>query len=260
MMFVDAHVHLSDEEYSGCIVDVLAEAREANVIALVSNSTDLKTCLGSLDLAKHNSGFIYAALGIHPWTVQNMNGDEYDQIVRLISSEKANIALVAIGEIGLDSKYMEVWDKQMSVFYGMLNLAEKLGLPVIIHSRGTTAHVIDALTSYRVKKVLFHWFSTPISALDSVVKEGYYVSEGPSAFYSNAIRDVVKRVPLTNLLTETDGPVKFFREPFKGKRTTPAFIPNVVQAFAEIKETSVEEVASQIMINFQEFFGLNLAK
>lgn len=257
MMFVDAHVHLSDEEYSGCISDVLAEARAASVKALVSNSVDLKTCLGSLDLAGRNSGFVYAALGVHPWAVRTLKEDEFTRVLDLILSERKNRALVAVGEIGLDSKYMDVWDKQMKVFDEMLHIAEKLDLPAIIHSRGTTEKIVDMLPSYNAKKVLLHWFSNPISALDKAVEKGYFITEGPPAVYSDGIRDVIRRVPLTNLMTETDGPVHFFKGTFRGKRTTPAFIPTVIQAMAEVKKLSAEEVAGQVLKNFQGFFGVD---
>jgi TatD DNase family protein len=258
MMFVDAHVHLSDEEYSGSVDDILAESRKANVVALVSNSTDLKTCKGTLELAGKHSGMVFAALGIHPWTVRGLKEDELQRVLELISTQKGNRAFVAVGEIGLDSKYMEVWDEQMRVFDLMLHSAEKLDLPAIIHSRGTTEQIVDMLPSYKLKRVLLHWFSNPISALVKAVDRGYYITEGPPAAYSNDIRDVVKRVPLTNLLTETDGPVRFFKAPFEGKRTTPALIPTVIKAFAEVKEMGVEEVAGQILENFQDFFSLRL--
>jgi TatD DNase family protein len=201
MKFVDAHVHLSDNEYSGNVVDVLAEAKEAGVVAVVSNSMDYETCKGSLELSSRNSGFVFAALGLHPWTVKNKKDVELDKVRELISSENANKTLVAIGEIGLDSKYMEVWDKQILIFEEMLKLAEKLGLPMIIHSRGTTLQIIDMLPSYRIKRVLLHWFSNPIDALDRVVNAGYFISEGPPSVYLGGIRDVIKKVPLTNLLT-----------------------------------------------------------
>jgi TatD DNase family protein len=103
-----------------------------------------------------------------------------------------------------------------------------------------------------------HWFSNPISALPKAVEKGYYITEGPPVAYSNGIRKVVKKVPLTNLLTETDGPVRFFKEPFEGKRTTPAFIPTVIRSFAEIKNMEVEEVSEQILKNFQRFFDVKL--
>jgi len=255
MKLVDAHIHLSDEEYKPCIEEVIAEAESSNVVTLVSNSMDLKTCLGNLELAEKYPRLVYAALGAHPWSVQALTEQELEKTLELIKKQKRNKSVVAVGEIGLDSKYMQIWDKQLRVFDSMLHLAEDLDLPVIIHSRGTTAQIVDMLPSYRVKKVLLHWFSDPTSSLSKAVDNGYYISEGPPTVYSDGIRDVVRKAPLANLLTETDGPVHFFKPPFKGKRTTPAFIPQVVNAIAEIKNMSSEEVADQIISNFQQFFG-----
>jgi TatD DNase family protein len=258
MKFVDAHIHLSDEEYSGCIEEIVVEAKNTNVVALVSNSMDLATSKRSLGLAGQYSGMVYAALGIHPWNVNRLTEEELQQTIELISGEKQNRAFVAIGEVGLDFKYMTIWDKQMKVFNEMLRLAERLDLPVIIHSRGTTAQIVDMLPSYNLRRVLLHWFSNPISALSKAVNKGYYITEGPPATYSNGIREVVRKVPLTNLLTETDGPVRFFKQPFEGKRTTSAFIPIVVKAIAEIKKLDVANVAEQIVKNFEEFFEVKL--
>jgi len=259
MKFVDAHVHLSDKEYAGDIDEIIAEAKDSNVVALVSNSMNYETSVGSLRLAETYPRMVYAALGIHPWNVKALTEDDLQQMLGLISTQKQNKALVAIGEIGLDYKYTKIWDKQLMLFDNMLKLAENLDLPVIIHSRGTTAQIVEMLPSYNLRKVLLHWFSRPVSALTKAVKRGYYITEGAPTAYSNGIRDVVRRTPLTNLLTETDGPVRFYKSPFKGKRTTPAFIPTVVKAIAEVKSMNVEDVAAQIIQNFEEFFGVKLS-
>jgi TatD DNase family protein len=258
MKFVDAHIHLSDEEYSECVDEVITDARSSNVVALVSNSMNLETSIKSLELAEQYSGMVYAALGIHPWNVNALTEEELQQTIELVSEKKQNKALIAIGEIGLDHKYMKIWDKQLMVFTEMLRLAEKLDLPVIIHSRGTTAQIVEMLPSYNLRKVLLHWFSNPISVLSKVVDNGYYITEGPPTVYSNGIREVVRRIPLTNLLTETDGPIRFFKQPFEGKKTTPAFIPQVVKAMAETKKLDTTVVAEQIMKNFEEFFAVKL--
>ena len=257
MRFVDAHIHLSDEEYSGCVDDILQEAKDSNVVALVSNSMDLKTCVGSLELAERFPGTVYAALGIHPWTVNDLTDDQFQQIVDFISKTQ-NKNLVAIGEIGLDFKYTKIWDKQLRVFDSMLHLAEKLELPVIIHSRGTTAQIVDMLPSYKIKKVLLHWFSNPISALAKAVDRGFYISEGAPVTFSSGICDVIKKVPMENLLTETDGPVRFFRPPFEGKRTSPAFVPTIAKAIAELRGMDLESVADRIEKNFEDFFGIRV--
>jgi TatD DNase family protein len=258
MKLVDAHIHLSDDDYSGCVDEIVQEAKALSVVAVVSNSMDLKTSIGSLELAERFPSMVYAAVGIHPWTVNDLTDDQFQETIDFISKKAKSKGLVAIGEIGLDFKYMNIWDRQLKVFDSMLHLAEKLVLPVIIHSRGTTAQIVDMLPSYSVKKVLLHWFSNPISALTKAVDHGFYISEGAPVVFSNGIRDVVKKVPMENLLTETDGPVRFFRPPFQGKRTTSAFIPTIVKAIAEVRKMDPESVAEHVRENFEGFFGIKV--
>jgi len=260
MKFVDAHIHLSDEEYSDSVGELMVEAKNFNVVALVSNSMDLETSINSLKVAEKYSGRVYVALGIHPWNVNALTEHELRRTLELISGQRKNKSVVAIGEIGLDHKYATIWDKQLKVFNEMLNVAEKLDLPVIIHSRGTTEQVVEILGSFDIKKVLLHWFSNPMSSLSRVVENGYFISEGPPTVYSKGIREVVRRIPLGNLLTETDGPVCYEKNPFNGRKTTPAFIPTVVKAIAEIKNVNETDVSEQIVQNFEQFFGLKLNK
>jgi TatD DNase family protein len=258
MKLVDAHIHLSDAEYAKCTDELVAEANSSNVVALVSNSMDLETSIGSLKLAEKHPDTVYPALGIHPWNVNVLNENELEETLKLISEQHQKKAIAAIGEIGLDYKYETIWEKQLMVFDRMLRLAEKLDLPAIIHSRGTTAQIVDMLPSYNLKRVLLHWFSHPMSALYKAVDHGYFITEGPPVAYSNGIRHVVKKVPLTNLLTETDGPVTYYKPPFNGKLTRPAFIPTVVKAVAEVKNMAVADVADQIAKNFETFFNIKL--
>ena len=257
MKLVDAHVHLSDTEYVGHIDELIADAKTAGVTALMTNSMDFKTCKNDIALAERYPGLVYAALGIHPWNVNVLGENELEQTIELIQQHKCMVK--AVGEIGLDCKYETVWEKQILVFDSMLHLAETLDLPVIIHSRGTTDKIVDMLPSYRVSKVLLHWFSYPMTALYKAVDKGYFITEGPPATYSNGIREVVEQVPLTNFLTETDGPVTYWKRPFNGQLTKPSYIRNVVEAVAEIKKMSVDEVAEQITKNFEFFFNLKLA-
>jgi TatD DNase family protein len=258
MKLVDAHIHLSDPEYAGHTDELVADAKNAEVVALVSNAMDLATSIEALRLAEKNPELIHVALGIHPWNVNVLKENELEETVKLISEQRQNKALVAIGEIGLDCKYEQMWDMQLMVFDKMLRLAEKLDLPVIIHSRGTTAFIVDMLPSYNLKRVLLHWFSHPMSALYKAMEHGYYITEGPPVVYSNGIREVVTNTPLTNLLTETDGPVLFRKTPFNGQMTRPSFISAVVSAIAEVKNIPAEAVAEQIAKNFEAFFNIKL--
>lgn len=256
MRLIDAHVHLSDAQYAGHIEELIADAKESGVAALLTNSMDLKTCQSDLQLAEKYSGLVYPALGIHPWNVNVLKEEEITQAIDLIQNQKSVIK--AIGEIGLDSKYESAWEKQVMVFDKMLRLAETLGLPVIIHSRGTTDKIIDMLPSYRLKRVLLHWFSYPLSALQRAMDNGYFITEGPPAAYSGGIREVIEKVSLKQFLTETDGPVTYYKRPYNGQLTKPSFIRNVVEAVAEIKKMHVGEVADQVIENFEGFFNVKI--
>lgn len=191
MRYIDAHVHLSDVEYKG-YTDVLVEdAKSSDVIALVSNAMDYTSSIEALNLRQKSPELIHVALGIHPWNVNVLKEGEIEQTLQLIEEQYRKHNVVAIGEIGLDCKYDAVWDQQLLVFDKMLRQAEKLELPVIIHSRGTAEFIVDMLPSYNLKRVLLHWFSHPMPALVKAMENGYFITEGPPTVYSAGIREVV---------------------------------------------------------------------
>jgi TatD DNase family protein len=258
MRIVDAHVHLSDKEYKDKTDLLIEDAKNSNALALVSNAMDYETSIGVLNLREEHPGLVYAALGIHPWNVNILKENELEQTMNLISEAHKQNKVVAIGEIGLDCKYESIWDEQLFVFDKMLRLAERLNLPVIIHSRGTASYIVDILPSYNLNRVLLHWFSHPMSALQKAMERDYYITEGPPVVYSAGIREVVSNTPLTNLLTETDGPVLFRKSPFNGELTRPSFIQEVIRAISEIKQIPIEQVSEQIIKNFETFFNLKL--
>jgi TatD DNase family protein len=259
MKFVDAHVHLADNDYAQNVIEVVGEAKQSNVSALVANSMDLESSHRSIELAEEFPDYVYAALGIHPWNTKQLKSNEAQDTVDLILNNAENRQkVVAVGEIGLDASYSgngKPTEIQMQVFHEMLFAAEKVGLPVIIHSRGSTSQIVSILTSYKISKVLLHWFSQPHNLISTIVDRGYYITEGPPTLFSGGIREVVRRIPLTRLMTETDGPVRF-KGPFKGKLTTPSFIPMVVKEIAELKGKEKSEVAEQIFRNFIDFFDV----
>lgn len=260
MKFVDAHIHLSDKEYNGKVETIIEDTRRSDVIALVSNSMNYASSILSLQLAQQNPGWVYAALGIHPWNIQFLSSNELEQTLDLICKQgSCREKVVAIGEVGLDFSYgkKQIAELQVKVFNEMLQAAEKQCLPVIVHCRRTAPKIMSILPSFNVEKVLFHWFSGPAELLPKIVENGYYVSEGPPSVYSSKTREIIRSVPLGSLLTETDGPVRF-GGPFYGKMTTPSFIPQVVKAIAETKGMKETDVTAQILLNFTDFFALNL--
>lgn len=259
MKLVDAHIHLSDNEYTNHLDEVIADAKAAGISALVTNSMDLKTCQNDIKLSEKYPELVYPALGIHPWNINVLKEAELEETLKFIVDANQKKRIAAVGEIGLDYKYETIWENQMLVFDKMLHLAESLNLPVIIHSRGTTDKIVEMLPSYNLKRVLLHWFSHPMEALSKAIEKGYYITEGPPVVYSNGIREVIKQTPITNILTETDGPVTYWKKPFNGELTKPSYIKTVVASISEIKNTPIEETAEQIASNFEEFFGIKLA-
>ena len=261
MKFVDAHIHLSDPEYGQKIGSVIEDAKASNVVAVVSNSIDLKTSVLSLQLAEEYPGLVYAALGIHPWNIGHLSPNEIQDTVGLISQHATSKeGLVAVGEIGLDPQYgksEELHNLQLLVFDKMLHAAEKSNLPVIIHSRGSQSEILRLLPSYSLKGVLLHWFGGSVELLPQIMDRGYYISEGPTSVYSDKTREIIRQVAINNFLTETDGPVRF-SGPFKGRMTTPSFILPVVRAVAELKEMRETEVADQILQNFRQLFRVDV--
>jgi TatD DNase family protein len=259
MRFVDAHIHLADMDYAERVDTLIKEANKLGVVALVANSTDLESSKRGIELANDYPDHVYVAMGIHPWNTKKLSLNDVLDTVELILKNKENKQkVVAVGEIGLDSSYSEDGEPteiQKQVFHEMLLVAEKASFPVIIHSRGSTNQIVDMLPSYNICKVLLHWFSQPLSLINTIIDRGYYITEGPPVVYSGGIQEVIRQIPLTNLMTETDGPV-CFRGPFKGKMTTPSFIPAVVEKIAELKRKEKSEVSSQIFQNFIAFFGV----
>ena len=113
MKLIDAHIHLSDAEYAKCTDELVAEAKSSNVVAIVSNSIDFETSIGSLKLAEKYPDTVYPALGIHPCNVTILKENELEETLKLISERSQKKEIVAVGEIGLDYKYEKILDKQL---------------------------------------------------------------------------------------------------------------------------------------------------
>jgi TatD DNase family protein len=258
MKIIDAHIHLSETAYAGRLPEILHDVATHDVSALITCSVDLQTCKNDVKLAEQYPSLIYPALGIHPYNVNFLKQNELQEIIDFILQQNKNGYPVAIGEIGLDNTYKTSWDDQLFVFDKVLHLAEQLDLPIILHSRGTSDKIVEILQSYKVKQVLFHWYSHTIETLNKIVDLNYFITEGPPTVYADNIREIVKQTPITNLLTETDGPVLYRKKPFESQLTKPSHIKAVLEAIAEIKSLPVNNIAEQIAKNFETFFNIKL--
>jgi len=256
MRFIDAHIHLADPEYQSKIGQILADAQENSVVGLVANAMDLKSSRATLSLSEAHPSVVFPAIGIHPWEAGAVSEDDIREVVELILSRKG--PAVSVGEIGLDGRYSteaKNLDRQRTVFQTMLRAAEEAQLPVSVHSRAAFQEVLEILSSFELANVLLHWYSGPLELIPEIISRGYYVSVGPSSVYVAKIQEIAKRIPLTQILVETDGPVRY-QGIFKGKVTAPSFLREVVRNLAKVKGGQIEEVSETIYENTRRFLGL----
>jgi TatD DNase family protein len=253
LKLVDAHIHLSDQDFDKELPYIIAFLKNSNMV-LLPNSMDLKSSTRTLELSKSLCGKLLPFVGIHPWSVQSENPERFEAF---LNNEKNLIN--GIGEIGLDRKYTkdeEAYKGQISVFEKMLEFAERLRKPVSIHSRNSQKDVIDITSSFRLKGVLLHWFSGDYEQLNRAMDRGYYISFGPTIIYSKRSRALAERTSRDLILTETDGPVRYFC--FEDKPALPTFLPSVVFALSSILKSSFYDTAELILKNSSSYMDMEL--
>ena len=252
MSYVDAHLHLADPGFAGRIEQALDDATKNNVMCLLSNSVDYATSTQTIALAKRYSSRVLAAIGVHPSTIMNTKDQRLDEFQQLIEENAEHVT--AIGEVGLDGKYTQGEQgrkRQLEVFRFFLGLAERNGLPVVVHSRLAVDEVLGTLQDFHLPKVLLHWYDGPLDKLELIRERGYLVSIGPAVFYSRAIGEVASNAALDIILSETDGPVRY-RGSFEGRPTQPSFVIEVVRKVAEIKGLHIDDVRETVLSNFRK--------
>jgi TatD DNase family protein len=250
LSYVDAHLHLADPEYADKIESTIENAAQNKVAHLLSNAVDYETSLRTISLAKNHKPMVVAAVGLHPWTVVNNPASNLADFERLIDENREHVA--AIGEIGLDGKYIQDEEKkshQRDVFRFFLDLAERKRLPVMVHSRLAVEEVLDELSRFNPPGVLLHWYDGPIEKLELIKNRGYLISIGPSLFYSKRVAEIARKADLNTILSETDGPVKH-HGPFEGKVTQPSFVLDVTRKLAEIRSDKMETVRNATWQSF----------
>lgn len=255
---IDSHAHLDFPQFDKDREQVIDRAKEAGVKAIINVGADLQSSRRSIELAEKHP-FIFAAVGIHPHDADTLDKSAFREIEEMAKHPK----VVAVGEIGLDYyRDLSPRDKQQEAFESQLELTEALGLPFIIHDRDAHGDVMATLRksigkSSRLKGVL-HCFSGDTSMAWQAIKLGLYISVGGPLTFRNArqLPDVVREVPLSNLILETDCPY-LAPEPYRGKRNEPAYLLLVAQAVADLKNISVAEVRRVTSENVRELFGLD---
>ena len=257
-MLIDSHAHIQGKEYAGEIDAVIARARAAGVekIIAVGGAGDMSSNTEAVALAKTFPD-IYATVGMHPHDAKDVGADELKKLKDLAAAEPK---VVAVGETGLDYYYNHSpREVQRRVFGQFIHLARETGLPIVVHERDAAQDVADLLRTEGAGKLrgVIHCFTGNYEAARAYLDLGFYISFTGIITFKNAdaLRDVVRNVPLERMLVETDSPY-LTPVPHRGKRNEPAYVRYVAETVARIKGLSLEEVARVTTQNVRELFGV----
>jgi len=241
---IDSHAHLDEIPN---LQEVIAEAKLADIIAIIAVGSDYQSNNKVMGLAQKYNGFVYPALGLHPW---NLKGEDIERVLEFI---EANIdKAVAVGEIGLDyhKKVRARAEKslQMDMLSQLLKIAEAHRKPVIIHSRYAWRDAFTLVDQAQVEKAVFHWYTGTSSVLRDIINQGYFISASPAVEYHEEHRRAVKQIPLERLLLETDSPVVYRSHVLK-----------TLRGVAELRGIDEAQVAEVTTVNALRFFCLETA-
>ncbi len=250
MPLIDTHTHLCDPVFDPDREVVLARALEAGIDGVIAVSETLEDAHRTLRIAGEYPGRIFPAIGLFPTF---LDLDEAGALVDLVRAERAR--LVAIGEVGLD--YWKVQDPterelQRQIFSLFIDLALEVDLPLNVHARSCGRQTIALLIERGATRVQMHAFDGRAAKALPALEAGYFFSIPASVVRSPQKQKLVRRLPLEQLLIETDSPV---RGPPPQPLNEPANARISLQAIAEIKELPLEVVVEAICENTRRLYG-----
>jgi TatD DNase family protein len=265
---VDSHVHLDDRKFDADREAVIERALAAGVERMMAIGTgggppDLETAIRQAE----RYPFIAATIGVHPHDASKATPETFARLRELAAHPK----VLAIGEIGLDYHYdFSPRDVQQSVFRKQLEIAAEAGKPIVIHSRESWADTMAMLASRPLPDGrgsepvseprpsgsdwygIIHCFTGNPQQAREALDLGFHLAFGgvltfPSA---EAVREAARMTPEDRLLVETDCPY-LAPVPYRGKRNEPAFVVEVTRRLAEVRGSTLHEIAAQTTRNFE---------
>lgn len=250
---VDTHAHLDELEGLATAVE---QAKQAGGEAVISMGQDLASNIKTFELAAAYPGFIYPAIGLHPWSLGNMDPAALEENIAFIRDNLQGA--LALGEVGLDYDKRVLKgagkDLQKDVLKRLLKLAVELDRPVSFHSRYAWKDSLQIVTESGVKRLVFHWYTGFSSTLAGLIEGGYYISATPAAEYHDEHRRAIREAPVEKLLLETDCPVHYGRE--EKYRSQPADLLRSLEAAAAIKGIGTDELSRIVRENTTRLFGI----
>jgi TatD DNase family protein len=274
MRLIDSHAHLDARRFDKDRDAVIARAREAGLVAIVTIGANLASSRAAVALAEQHD-FVYATVGVHPHDAKSASPTVLKELHALAQHPK----VVAIGEIGLDY-YRDLSPRsiQRRAFADQLALAAELALPVVIHSRDAYDDVLDILCDWAIPPCpsgasppraggteggngVIHSYSGGPERLDEVLEMGFYIGiSGPVTFpKAERLREVAATVVLDRLLIETDCPY-LTPQPYRGRRNEPAYVRYVAQEIARVRGVPEKTVAQAAADNTCRLFGIPQAE
>ena len=254
-MIFDTHAHYDDDAFDEDRDALLTGMREAGVEYIVNIGASMASSERSLQLAKKYP-FIYAAVGVHPDEVGELNEEKFEKLREWSMDEKVK----AIGEIGLDYYWdKEGHDLQKHWFLRQMELAHERNLPIIVHSREAAKDTLDMVIAAKPLELsgIIHCYSYSVEQAREYLNMGYYLGIGGVLTFKNAkkLKEVAEYAPLSQIVLETDCPY-LAPVPFRGKRNDSAKIIHVAEELAAIKQVSVEDVLRVTNENGRKLYGI----
>lgn len=257
-MLIDSHAHIQGKEYAGEVAAVIARARAAGVetIVVVGGAGDMSSNSEAVELAASFPD-VYATVGMHPHDAKDVGDEELKSLKQLAASPK----VVAVGETGLDYYYSHSpHETQRQVFSRFIHLARETKLPIVVHERDAALEAAELLGSEGARDLqgVIHCFTGDYDAARRYLDLGFYLSFTGIVTFKNAeaLREVVRKVPLERILVETDSPF-LTPVPHRGKRNEPAYVRFVAETIARIKNISLEQAAIATTANARALFHLS---
>lgn len=250
---IDTHAHLQDQVFHPDQDTVIKRAFTAGVHQIIIVGYDYLSSQEAVALAARQ-GQVFAAVGIHPHDAATWQEDTGSLLNALGRQEK----VVAIGEIGLDYyRNLSPREIQKKVFAAQLELARKMSLPVIIHSRDAGDEILGFIKDFPGLTGVVHCFSGTLLVARKLIELGWYIGITGAVTFPKAtgLQEVVRGIPLEGLLLETDAPY-LAPQSHRGQRNEPGYLGEVATTIAALKKIEVSTVAQQTTINAQKLFRL----
>ena len=245
-MFCDTHCHVLSEYYDD-IDEILKDAKEAGVSRVIDAAYNLESSKEVMALVKKYPE-IYGVVGLHPENIE----EDFDYTI----FDNLDKKIVGIGEIGLDYHYTkDNKDKQIEVFERQLDIAEKLNLPVVIHSREAAGDTLEILKRHHNFGVI-HSYSGSLEMAREYIKLGFVLGiNGVVTFKNCNLKDTLKNIDMNSIVLETDSPY-LTPVPFRGTQNNPGKMMNTARFVADIYGVSLSELAEITNQNIKRIFDI----